>query len=230
MPSATVVLTATGFRSVPSSRNGPCDDVRVLDQGVGGGELGGDRGIARIRTVDGTGAVLVRLAGVAADGQPGRGAVAVRSARGAGAVGRDARDRGDEDDARDRYGEDALLADPAEQAPTDRARGRDGADGHRGRAAGVRRRRLHAADPGSTAAMGRLRVGVVAGVGASLLGRRSRPMTRWTPTGALSNTVSWRVDGRACGARGMGSRVDRPRVADSSWGLFFAAERPLTTG
>ena len=49
----------------------------------------------------------------------------------------------------------------------------------------------------------RLRVwNVASGVEPSLLGRRRRPMTRWTPTVALSNTVSWQRTVGERGARG----------------------------
>src|SRR6478609_3607244 len=63
--------------------------------------------------------------------------------------------------------------------------------------------------------------------GPRLLGRRSRPMTRWTPTDAFSNTVSWRMDGPGAGwgARdgGIGPFLGR----GMELGLSLRGRRPL---
>ncbi len=80
-----------------------------------------------------------------------------------------------------------------------------------------------------SAAMARLRIWIVAGVWASLLGRRSRPMTRCTPTGALSNTVSWRRTVRGA-LRSLGDGLRTVRGRGFELGSLLRGRRPLTTG
>ena len=164
----------------------------------------------------------------------------------AGAAGRDADDRGAEHDAGDGQSDDAIRAEPRQQSDAlpssgvlDRAcavarRGQMGRVESGGRDAWRRtgalacRRAAAAAERielRTCRAATRLRVwSTVAGSASRSRGRRRRPMTRWTPTDAFSNTVSWRVDGPVALGRCARDGATTVRVAVSSWGSLFAAD------
>ena len=241
--------TAIGLTSVPSSMNGPLDRDRHVRLDLVGAEVDRRRSRRQRRASVDLGLRELHVAGpvdraatpapldAAADRDPRPGARQpfVPPVAATGRAGREA------DDRRAERGPPTTAAATARSGPRRPTKDRRSPRLAPARLAAVRglalrdetRRRDDRVQAAPDARVRRPACAIPASVcsrGDGACGRRRRPRTRWKPTDAFSNTVSWRWDGpRALGGAGLGAGGGPSRVADSSWGLC-SRPTPVSTG
>ena len=244
----------------PSPRSMDSNPSPVVDGGIRRSELDGARpvrdpgrgGIAGV-TVSPVRSSVDRVellrAGAATDGDPRRGPCPARAAGAAGVAvagrsragragrgrrvtGRDADERRAEEDAGDGDGDRAIRPEATHEGARRAWRTGRSATTVRSRAGTSRDAATTVEQPFRTwpaAARPRAFTAVaVASRGGD--GRCRRPRTRWTPTVALSNTVSWKwtVPQRLGSRRGLGVSRGTVRGRGIELGSLLAAEIPST--